>query len=229
MFKNKHITLKFILLVLLFLASFFVFWYIVNETIHEKEDRFDINIIAFRAAHAGPGLVGVMKIITFFGSMTFLLVAYIILIIVLLFKKKYRYSIVISIIPLGAFGISALFKELFYRPRPELTLITRPTDYSFPSGHALSSFVFCSILAYLAWHSTLQPIWKWLIIALLLLLTLSIGMSRIILNVHYTTDVIGGFSLGIMWMILAYAVSNKWLMHEKAWLASPIEKKRTME
>ena len=206
-----------------------MFWYIANETIHEKEDGFDINIIAFRVAHIGAGLVGVMKMITFFGSMKFLLVAYIILIIALLFKRKYSHSIVISIIPLGASGLSALFKELFYRTRPELPLITRLTDYSFPSGHAFSSFVFCSILAYLVWHRTLQPLWKWLITALLLLLTLSIGMSRIVLNVHFTTDVIGGFSLGIMWMILAYAISNKWLMHEKTRLASRIEKKRTTE
>jgi membrane-associated phospholipid phosphatase len=229
MFKNTHITLKFVLLVILFFASLFMFLYIDNETLREKEDGFDINVIAFRVAHIGAGLITVMKIITFFGSMWFLIGAYIILIAFFIYKKNYRYSIVIAIIPLGAIGISILFKELFHRTRPELPLITRLTDYSFPSGHAFSSFVFCSILAYLVWHRIVQPIWKWLISALLLFFTLLIGMSRIVLNVHFATDVIGGFSLGIMWMILMYAIFQKWLINEKAWIPSPTSKEGIME
>jgi membrane-associated phospholipid phosphatase len=54
-------------------------------------------------------------------------------------------------------------------------------------------------------------------------------MSRIVLNEHFATDVIGGFSLGIMWMILMYAIFQKWLINEKAWIPSPTSKERITE
>ena len=211
MIKKKHITLQAVLLVILFLAALFVFCYIADETIHEKEERFDININTYRVAHTGPAIVSVMKVLTWFGTMQFLLTAYIIMILVILLKKNYRFAIAIIIIAIGAWAVTIISKKLFHRSRPDLPLVTKLTNYSFPSGHAFSSFIFCCMLSYIVWHSRLQLLWKWMINVALLLFTLSIGLSRIILNVHYTTDVIGGFSLGIMWMILMYIVFKNWL------------------
>ncbi|HEV7783406.1 MAG TPA: phosphatase PAP2 family protein [Chitinophagaceae bacterium] len=193
-------------LFILFFTALAIFCYIATITIHAKEGGFDLNIIAYQAAHANPDLVKIMKRITLFGDTWFLFTAYTILIAYFIVKKKYRYSIAIFIVSFGAWNLSKLFKLLFQRSRPELSFIKMPTDYSFPSGHALTSFVFCSILAWLVWQTHFRRKWKWLITVFLLLFTLSIGASRIVLTVHYASDVIGGFTLGIMWVILAIIV-----------------------
>ncbi len=211
MIVKKNNTRLYIVLFVLFFAALCFFWYIASVKIHEKEGGFDLTMIAYWTANAGPGLVKFMRMITFFGNTWPLFVAYTILIAYFIFKKKYRYSIAIFIVSFGAWNLSKLFKLIFQRGRPELSLITKPADYSFPSGHALSSFVFCSILAWLVWQTGLKAGWKWLITALLLLFTLSIGASRVVLNVHYATDVMGGFALGIMWVILAWVLLSKWI------------------
>lgn len=68
----------------------------------------------------------------------------------------------------------------------------------------LPSFIFWSILGYLVWQGYLPKIWKLLLIAALFTFTLMIGISRIVLNVHYATDVIAGFCFGVMWVILSF-------------------------
>jgi len=203
--RKKNTRLNIVLSVL-FLTALGIFWYIAAITIHEKEGGFDLNIIAYQAAHENSELLKVMKIITIFGNTWFLFTAYMLLIIYFAWKRKYDHSIAIAMISFGAWNLSKLCKAIFQRSRPELSLVKKPIDYSFPSGHALTSFVFCSILAWLVWRTGIRVIWKWMITVLLLVFTLSIGASRIVLNVHYASDVIGGFALGIMWVILAFIV-----------------------
>lgn len=208
---TKKLSLSVILLCILFLVSFFVFYRIADEAVLEKETGFDEAIIAFRVKHAGPLLVRVMEYITFFGSSLFLLPAYCVLLVYFLLKKQYHFSVLIAFTGLATVALTQALKRLFHRERPTGPLIERLTNYSFPSGHAFSSFIFCSILSYLIWKSKLRPVWKWIIIILLLLLSFAIGVSRIVLNVHFATDVIGGYCLAIMWLILFFVVFRKYL------------------
>jgi len=108
-------------------------------------------------------------------------------------------------------------KELFHRQRPDLPLIKSiASTYSFPSGHALSSFIFCSIVIDLIWESASGRVWKWLFSILLLLFSFTIGISRIVLKMHYATDVIAGFCLGIAWVIISFRVIKKINFKEEA-------------
>ena len=198
----KNRTVISILLPLVFLAALSLFAYLAFETIHQKEYWFDISI--YRMMPAGAEWIKFMKAITFFGDTWFLFTAYCLLIGYYLLKKRYRYSIAIFSVSFGAWLLSKTLKLLFHRGRPDISLITKPTDYSFPSGHALTSFVFCSILTWLLWQTNWKNWMKWLFTILLLLFTLSIGASRIVLSVHFASDVVGGFALGIMWMIVGW-------------------------
>lgn len=212
--KNKTglfgtISLQVLLIALLFIAALFLFSYIAHEAVYENERVFDDEVFAFLAKYSTANVAKVMEVFTFFGSSTFLLPAYIILVTGLLIYKRYRYSINISIIALSSTGIMFCLKQLFHRQRPNLPLIKSITTYSFPSGHALSSFIFCSILIYLIWQTGLTAVFKRLFSFLLLLFSITIGISRIVLKVHYATDVIASFCLGIAWAILSFWLLEK--------------------
>jgi membrane-associated phospholipid phosphatase len=190
--------------ILLFVVSVIVFTVITRETIYEHEDVFDQQVISFFSLHRTPGLIRIMEWITVFGSINFLVPAYI-LIAIYLVRKRQRFT-AISIIILAVTSTLTMFwlKVYFHRERPNLPIIKGITNFSFPSGHSLSSFIFCSVLIYLVWRGNLRKIWKVVLIALLLGLALITGISRIVLNVHYATDVIGGFSLGIIWVLVSF-------------------------
>ncbi len=203
------ISLEIFLITFLFIAALFLFSFIVHAAVYENERVFDDKVFAFLAGYSTASVIKAMEVFTFFGSTAFLLPAYIILITGLLVYKRYRYSVDIAIIALSSTGIMFCLKQLFHRQRPNLPLIKSITNYSFPSGHALSSFIFCSILIYLVWQTGLTAVLKWFFSFLLLLFSITIGISRIVLKVHYATDVIASFCLGIAWAILSFWLLEK--------------------
>jgi membrane-associated phospholipid phosphatase len=211
--KNQHliklVSLEFVIVSAVFLLCMFTFSFIVHEAVYEKEDIFDNNAIHFFSTHSSTGLIAVMKRVTFFGSTTFLFPAYIVVIAWYISKKKFQYAIDIAVIAISSTAMMFALKTFFHRHRPAMPIIKGITGYSFPSGHALSSFIFCTILGYLVWKGTWPPAQKYCLMMFLLLCPLAIGISRIILNVHYATDVIGGFCLGTAWVILSFSILKK--------------------
>ena len=193
----------------LFIVSVIVFAFVARETIYEHEEVFDNTVITFVAAHRSPALISFMQIITFLGSITFLAPAYGI-IAIYLFRQKQRFTAIYIIIIAVASTLTMFWLKIFFhRQRPNLPIIQGITNFSFPSGHSLSSFIFCSVMMYLLAKSKLSKPWKWFLIPVLLLVVLLTGISRIVLNVHYATDVIGGFSLGMIWVLLSFYCFRK--------------------
>ena len=147
--------------------------------------------------------------ITFFGSFEFLFPAYMVFILICIWQKKARYGLSVAGVALGGFLSEQLLKQVFQRHRPLMPLIPNVVDYSFPSGHTASSFIFCAVLTYSFWQASVS---RPLRIAGLLffgMLTLSIGLSRIILTAHYPTDVVAGFCFGMLWVIAWYRFVRK--------------------
>ncbi len=208
------VSLKLIAVMIIFTCCLALFIYIADETVLENETAFDFRVIAFVAAHSTPPLVSLMKIITFFGSSTFLFPAYLLLIGYFLYKKDKAAAIDIATLAVASTGLMFLLKNIFHRHRPVLTSGHQLLTYSFPSGHSVSSFIFCAIVAYLVWISALKTSLKYVLIIFLFLLSLLIGISRIILNVHYATDVIAGFCFGLMWVSLSFWIM-KWIRSRK--------------
>lgn len=205
----KAISLKVLLIAVLFLVSLFIFCYIADEAVLEHEDAFDANVHNFIAAHLTAGIINLMRSVTFFGSSYFLFPAYVVILALLLIRKKFRCAIDIGIVAITSFLFMTGLKPVFHRKRPDMPIINGITSFSFPSGHALSSFIFCGIVAYLVWKGRLSRPYKVLLTVLLFLFTLFIGLSRLVLNVHYATDVIGGYCLGVMLLIASFAIISK--------------------
>ncbi|MEO6490340.1 MAG: phosphatase PAP2 family protein [Ferruginibacter sp.] len=174
----------------------------------DKNLRFDEQVFNFLSPFHNESNDKLMNFITFFGSQYFLLPANIVLAAVFLFYKKHRsYSIKIASIAITSTAIMFLLKTILKRQRPNVPLISQAHGYSFPSGHTFTSMVFFGMVAYVVYKSIQNRFLKWLLIIILVCFTFMVGFSRVYLRYHYASDVIAGFCLGIIWLLIA-----KWLL-----------------
>ena len=148
----------------------------------------------------------IAKFITNFGGAIFLSIATIALL-VLIKNKKIGLSIFSNIVIITI--LNQLLKRILRRPRPTEFRIVEETGYSFPSGHSITSMVFYGYLVYLTYKYI-----KWSLIVLLSILICLIGISRIYLGVHYTSDVLGGFLLSISYLVVYISLIKKILSEE---------------
>ena len=116
----------------------------------------------------------------------------------------------------GAIFLAILTIVLFIliRPRPTEYRIIEETGYSFPSGHSMISMAFYGYLIYLIYKYVKNKYVKWTSIVLLSTLICSIGISRIYLGVHYTSDVLGGFLISISYLVIYISAVNKFLIEK---------------
>jgi undecaprenyl-diphosphatase len=122
----------------------------------------------------------------------------------------HRLTLFLIATTLGGGIMSTLIKVLVDRPRPEVDHpIATAFGKSFPSGHALSStVVFGAVL--LTFLPVLSRRVRHTAVALTALLVLAIGLSRLMLGVHFVSDVLGGYVLGVAWLFAATAVFETW-------------------
>ena len=155
-------------------------------------DNYIINLFKYKS----DILTNIMKIITFLGSALSIIFLTVLLIIVVNGKRN-KILILINVIVTTL--LNQLLKNVFQRGRP-IDSIIEESGYSFPSGHSMVSMAFYGFLIYLVYKSNIK--YKGLIIGLLSVLIVLIGISRIYLGVHYPTDVIGGFTLSLSYLLL---------------------------
>jgi undecaprenyl-diphosphatase len=196
------------------LAALFSFVWMADEIMEGDTLRFDEYIRGFVHQLAFPALTTLMQTASFLGSTLFLTLFGIGVVITLYLKKHRRGAILFTLTTIGASLLLVSLKFTFRRARPEPFFDTiLPASYSFPSGHSLASFCFYGALAAIItvrikklWLKTLV----WLAAAIMILL---IGISRVYLGVHYPSDVLAGFAVGLIWVI-TIAVGDR-LIHAK--------------
>ena len=160
--------------------------------LNNKTGFIDSKIYNFISKHITDINTIIAKIFTFLGSTLFITI----LCIISIFVKKYRFTIIPN--TLIAVGVSQILKRVIGRTRPIGIALIEETGYSFPSGHSMVSFAFYGLIIYLIYKSKLNNKLKTALIILFMLIIFNIGLSRIYLGVHYTTDVIGGYMLGFI-------------------------------
>ena len=153
----------------------------------------------------------IAKFITNFGGAIFIITLMITLFI-LIKDKKIGLSIFLNLVI--ATTLNQLLKRILQRPRPTEYRIIEETGYSFPSGHSMVSMAFYGYLIYLIYKYVENKYIKWTLIVLLSILICSIGISRIYLGVHYTSDVLGGFLASISYLVIYISAVKKFLFVE---------------
>lgn len=207
----RNLPLKLLVLFILFLAVGYLFGVIVHELFGEQDDVLDKKVSEFLSINIeNPQLTKIMKLITFFASLNFLLAGYVLLVLwVWLIKRNNLLALDIAVIAIASSLLTTLFKNLFQIVRPLDPLIEPLENYSYPSGHASLGFIFYGLLGYLVWKLSLRYAYKYIIAGSLILFSLLIGFSRIYLRIHHTSDVIAGFCQGIAWLAISIWLLEK--------------------
>lgn len=153
----------------------------------------------------------IMSFVTFLGKHQFLIPANLVLIFYfLLIKKQNWFSIRVVTIAISSLVLMLLLKQLFQRKRPLSPLLKAAKGLSFPSGHAIMAVTFYGLVIFVLQQSIANDWLKWLVTILLVVLIMLIGFSRVYLRVHYASDVVAGFIIGLLWLIISLAVL-KWM------------------
>ncbi len=205
------------LIVSLVSSVFFLilFSWISEEVFEGDLQRFDTAVRGWVHEFFSPQLTKFMLDMTFLGSIGFLTALFVIIVAIWLLKGMKRPAAWMAIAVAGSVILDVSLKLSFHRPRPIPFVGVVPQSYSFPSGHALSSFCFYGVLAGLLCarvHSPAIRVFIWTVTAALVL---AIGLSRIYLGVHYPTDVIAGYIAAAAWVsTLLFAVrANRHVKH----------------
>ena len=141
----------------------------------------------------------IMKGITWIGSAP-ALISIALILLALIKNKKTGLAIFLNLIIVSV--LNQILKFILQRPRPTEYRIVNESGYSFPSGHSMISMAFYGFLIYLIYKNIKNKYLKWTLIVLLSLLILGIGVSRIYLGVHYTSDVLAGFLISISYLVI---------------------------
>ncbi len=128
----------------------------------------------------------------------------------LLLERQWRSAVWIVLAALGATLLSALLKVFYDRPRPDLVQhLVEVTSMSFPSGHSLlAASVYPTLGAVVAQLSRRRRV-KFYVMAAALTLMVLIGVSRVYLGVHYPTDVLAGWVVGLGWALVCHLITSK--------------------
>ncbi len=212
LFKLKHAgftELKILLVLILVVAGSWIFIQLagsVNKGSSDNFDRLAIELIGKSNTIINQQWLNmVMEDLTALGSGTVILLLTIAVSGYYLFHKDYKAFWLILIAVAGGIILSFTLKEIFARERPSQIISLISVDsYSFPSGHSMmSAVIYLSLAALIARIQPTRRI-KIYVLSLALVLTFLIGISRIYLGVHYPTDVLAGWSIGLVWALLCW-------------------------
>lgn len=154
----------------------------------------------------------IAKFITNFGGAMCLIL---ITVVIFIFVKNKRIGIAVAFNLVIATTLNVILKNILQRPRPNEFRMIDETGYSFPSGHSMISMAFYGFLIYLIYKYVKNENIKIALIIFLGFLIVSIGISRIYLGVHYTSDVLAGFLVAISYLIVYSNVVKKFLLERK--------------
>lgn len=149
----------------------------------------------------GPDwLLDFMRDISALGSVTVVIVITVLASGFLIIKKRYQILNILLSAVLGGGLFDLLLKEVFYRPRPQVVPhLVNVDSLSYPSGHSVMSAAVYLTLALILLNLDIKRNIKIYFLYSAIFLILIIGISRIYLGVHYPSDVLGGWDLGLFW------------------------------
>lgn len=204
----KKISLSVLLMMGVFILCLWGLFIVADMIFEDKNFSFDERVFTLIKPWVSPLHTSIMQVITFIGSQNFLLPANLLLIgFYLFFRKNRSRAYKIATISISSVVVMFLMKFFLQRERPLVPLIAKVHGYSFPSGHTFTSVTFYGIIAYIIYKNVKHSFLKWLLIILCIILILLVGYSRVYLRLHYASDVIAAFCLGLIWLVLA-----KWFL-----------------
>jgi membrane-associated phospholipid phosphatase len=166
-------------------------------------EQLDAPAARFVATHQTAALTNVARVVTFLGSPGLTVAAAVVAMVVLIWRFHWLEAAVLLAIAVAGGDLSYfVLKQLVHRARPPDAMLHVST-FSFPSGHTVGATTLYLGLAWIVSRSQTTRPTRVAVWAGALLIVGAVGATRVVLGVHYASDVIGGFALGGLWVAAA--------------------------
>ncbi len=195
---RKYINRKSIIVLIL---SAFTFIYMVNNFNSVLVRYVDDSLIEWLLLNTQYPMVIIFDIITMMASWQAIILLSLAL---LLTVRDKMLALITSSITGVVFLINETIKNTIERPRPNVMHLTKATGYSMPSGHSITAMVFYGLIILLFVSQIKDKRYRRLAQVLLSILIVLVGFSRVYLRVHYLSDVVAGFALGLVILSIIY-------------------------
>ena len=172
-----------------------------EDVISGDSTALDTGVMHALHAHAPPWLVVALGWVTYTGSSTFLAVSTALSCAVLWWRRRWREAVLLALALVGAAATIWFLKALVGRERPHLWETDWYWGSSFPSGHTLAGAAFATAVVLIA--RRLRPRWHAPVVACAGLWIALVGLSRMVLGVHWPTDVLAAACIGAFVAFLA--------------------------
>ena len=220
--ERSELSVLLAILAVLVLAQMFIF--LAGQVLDGDTQKFDERMLAALRKRDDPGApigpwwlrVGALDI-TALGSPTVLGLTVLAVTGYLVLQQLYRVAAFVGVASLGGWLLNDVLKSIFERTRPAIVPHLREVaSPSFPSGHALTSAAVFLTLGVLLMRISERRLTKFYCLAVAMLATFLVGTSRILLGVHYPTDVLAGWLIGLSWALLCWII-ERLLERRRSW------------
>jgi undecaprenyl-diphosphatase len=173
---------------------------------------FDAAVAGALRSIASPALTRIMWIATLSGDAAVMTSFAVLAVVLLVAWGRRRSAVVLAVVMIADPLIASSLKGMFARPRPPVAamLIGVPSDASFPSGHALASLLCYGLLALFVVLGTASAWRKGSAVAVALVCALMVGASRVYLGVHWASDVVASWAVGVPLLVLGFGALLLW-------------------
>ena len=205
---NAYATVGIFLLIgaAIAVAGTYAFAELAGNVRSGRTQAFDDAVLTWMGAHRNPTLDTAMLEVTALGTGTVVMMVVGVAGLFLWLNKHKHSALLLLIATVGGMLLNNLLKAGFNRPRPSvISWVTQATFYSFPSGHAMSSTVVYSTVAYLAARLQRRHAARVSVMTIALIIIALISVSRLYLGVHYPSDVLAGIIIGLAWAAFCMA------------------------
>jgi undecaprenyl-diphosphatase len=218
---RRHANLLVLIVAFLIIGGIWAFVQIADDVVEGDTDHFDkwaVQALQMEDPDAPPGgpkvpigpkwLREVGRDMTALGGVAVMFLVTAAVAAYLLMVQKYHAMWLVLIATAGGLLVSSLLKRAFDRPRPDVDHFAYVYTSSFPSGHSMLSAVVYLTLGSLLTRVVPQRGVKIYLILAALFVTLLVGVSRVYMGVHYPTDVLAGWTAGLVWAMLCWIVAR---------------------
>ncbi len=183
------------------LLAIFLFAKLSDNVLEQEAFNFDKTILIWIHQFANPVLDRVMLSFTRLGNPSTVVPLTILVFSILWWRYYQTEAKIFALNCLGGSILNTGLKLAFNKPRPQLwPQLISETTFSYPSGHALGSMVLYGFLGYLL--ATHMPQYAGAFYSAAGILIIAVGISRLYLGVHWPTDILAGYSVGFLWVLV---------------------------
>lgn len=203
---GRSLTRPLLLLCALSLCLVIGFAYLGKEVREPDMTSADQHLLGRVVARTRTWPLDLSKTVSLFGTVPVIILATAAVGAPLAWNGRWFDSALLIAADVGAALLSMVTKHLVGRARPTAFFRTSATGYSFPSGHTLNATCLALALGFILWHLPWRRAAKVAGSLGLAVYVACVGASRLVLGVHYPTDVLGGLLLGLAWVTLLAAL-----------------------